>query len=129
MSARGLAALISLGPSSDGTNTTGELRFTSSNVAAANNLPAKFSGRMVEITNESTTVGDFIAVLFTFQAVTITLGAAAADGGPAVGRGRVIMPGTTRRMRVPSPNEQAGPVIFNRIAAANTPVISVALVE
>jgi len=121
--------LVNLGPFANGTDNTGELRFSSSNVAAAAVLPLSWRGRFVEVTNESATAAEIIAFLFTYSAVTITLGAAAADGGGAAGRGRVLLAGQKTRVFVPSARQQGEAVTFNRIAASGTPVISVALVS
>lgn len=130
MSAAVFSALTNKGPSGTGAANTPDLRFTSSTSQANNALPANWNGKIVEVTNESVTAGDLVAVLFSpTAAATVTIGAAAADGGPATTRGRIILPGTTRRMRLPRNQAQGGVVFFNRIAAANTPVISLALVE
>lgn len=130
MSARKLTALENRAPFADGAANTPDLRFTSGVAQQQNALPASWNGRMVEITNESVTAGDLVAFHFSFGvARTVTIGAAAAAGDPTVDRGRIIMPGTTRRMRLPANPASSAILFFNRIAAANTPAISIALVE
>ncbi len=123
--------VINAGPFSDGTNNSTELRFTSAVGALSNNLPLDWRGKMVEILNESAAAAEFVAVLFSYadDAETATLGAAAADGGPAAGRGRVILAGQLRRFRVPAARRHSEAVQFSRIAASGTPAISLALVE
>lgn len=122
---------LSEGPFSDGTTST-ELRFTSSTSALQNPLPASWRGKTVEITNESATAAELAAFLFSYQnanpTVTIVVGAAAADGGAAAGRGRYLRPGQTVRVRVPSARQHGELVNFNRISASGTPAISVSLV-
>src|SRR5262249_3506797 len=125
-----LAALTNQGPIADGAANTNDLRFTSGVAQANNAIPASWNGKLIELTNESTTAGDFVAFHFSFDALqTVTIPAAAADGGPTVARGRLIMPGTTRRLRIPANPRQSGSVFFNRIAAANAPALSMSLVE
>lgn len=130
MSAAVFAALTNKGPFADGTAITPDLRFTSAVAQQQNALPVSWNGKLIEITNESVVAGDLVAFHFSLdQARTVTIGAAAAAGDPTVDRGRIIMPGTTRRLRLPKNPSQGGVVFFNRIAAANTPALSLALIE
>lgn len=130
MSAQLLRTLSTLGPWADGAANTPELRFDSGVVSSVNPLPVAFNGKWVEVTNESVVAGDYVAVLFSKDpAQVVTLGAPAANGGAALNRGRLIMPGQTRRMRVPCNQDTNKVVQFARIAAANTPAISISMVE
>lgn len=126
------AGVLSAAPfaAGDGATNTPELRFTSG-AAAAQALPLEWRGRVVEVTNESATAAEIVAVLFTYadNPVTVTFGAAAADGGPALGRGRPILAGQTRRFKLPSARRNSEAVQFNRVAASGTPNICVSLVE
>lgn len=133
MSAEILAALKSKAPVADGTNNTGELRFTTG-ASQSNALPKTpqqdWRGRWVDIKNESVVAGEFVAFHFSVGAgVTAAIAAAAAGGAPAVDRGRFIAPGERLRVRVPVATAQGADVFFNRVAGAGTPIISMSLVE
>lgn len=130
------AALISKGPFADGTNNTGELRFTTAAATSVNAIPGSWSGKFVELYNESGTAAELVAFVFSNSSTqTCTIGAAAANGGAATDRGRIIAPGQRLKIRLPSPRgPQVGVgtqfnLFFARISASGTPTISMSLVE
>lgn len=136
MSDANLRALRSKGPFQDGTNNTGELRIATG-AAASLALPLNWASRFVELLNESATAAEFIAYTFSVGAAqTVTVAAAAANGAPGVGRGRLIKPG--ERVKVLLPGIMTGgpgaPVtqgqnFINTVAASGTPNLSISLVE
>lgn len=125
------------------------LRFISSVAAASQALPrpqttipvvgvqpvTDWRGRDVEIINEGTTAGDILFVAFSRGAAVVLVNTAAgATGAPTATRGEPILPGTRVRRAIPRASDrQVGAtgedVFVNWIAAANTPVLSMVLVE
>lgn len=129
-SAKQLAALRGRAPKADGTTNTPELRFTTAAGSLSNALPLEWSGRLVELKNESVTAGDIIAWHVSDTAgQTVAAPASAADGAAGVTRGRLLFPLERIRYTLPERGSQGGALFFNRIALANTPNISISLVE
>jgi hypothetical protein len=124
------------------------LRFASTTTAASQALPRPagpvastvapiqdWRGHDVEIVNEATAGTDFVFFAFSKGvAVTLVNDASSSTGNPKTTRGEFLGAGQRVRRTIPNPDtNQTGAtredVFFNWIAGANTPNVSMVLVE